>query len=402
TNSVKAGQTANFDLRWQALNTVDTSYSVTLQLVDAQGEVWNVGGIPIADRDQFLSNDWPIGLVAEQSIDLNVPIETPAGSYGVRLSVDRADGQRLGLFSAIGNFSGTAPSLTTIEVAPPNQPAGSLRRPIEYPFTHSWNNQIDLLGFDSGPGIVINGDPWTVSLIWHSRTDKLPGLKTIWQVFDQNNKKVYELHRPLSTYSTASWRNGEVIGTRTTLRIPVELPAGDYHISVGVADINNNLIAGGLFTPFDVRLLRRERSFDLFQLQVPLSVTFSDPAITLIGSDYSTTPTVKAGDQLPVTLYWQATASTDTLYKVFVHFETLDGRVIAQIDSDPQGGGMPTASWAVNQFIPDAYPLTIPAGTPPGAYQIVVGMYNPLDGTPLIDQSTGLDHVVLNPPIIIK
>jgi 4-amino-4-deoxy-L-arabinose transferase-like glycosyltransferase len=398
--AVQAGRSADFDLRWQALNPVELSYSVTLQLIDAQGEVWTAGGLPVADPDQFLSSAWPLGQVAEQSIGFNLPIETPAGSYGVRVSIDRADGQRMGLFSAIGNFSGTAPSLTSIEVTPPDQPAKSIGRKIEYPFTHAWNNQIDLLGFDNGPGVVINGDPWTVNLIWRSHADKLPALKTIWQVFDQNNQKVYELHRPLSGYSTALWRKGEIIGAHYTLRFPVELPAADYHISVGVADNNNTVLDGGMFTPFDVRLLHRDRSFDQPQSQYPISTTFNDRAITLIGADYLTS--VKAGEPLPLTLYWQAAATTDTLYKVFVHFETLDGRVLAQIDSDPQGGGMPTAAWAANQFIPDAYPLTIPADTPPGAYQIVVGMYNPLDGEHLIDQATGLDHVVLNPPIIIK
>jgi hypothetical protein len=29
-------------------------------------------------------------------------------------------------------------------------------------------------------------------------------------------------------------------------------------------------------------------------------------------------------------------------------------------------------------------------------------MYNPLDGEHLIDQATGLDHVVLQPPIIVR
>ncbi len=398
---IAAGHTVNFDLRWQSLNTVAAPYSVTLQLIDSQGEVWNTGGISIADQDQFRSNDWPIGQVAEQAIDLDIPIEAPAGVYGIRLSVDRSDGQRMGLFSASGNFSGTAPSLASIAIAPPDQPARSIGRTIEFPFTHAWNNQIDLLGFDNGPGVVINGDPWTVNLIWHSRADTLPNLKTIWQVFDQNNVKVYELHRPLSPYSTALWRNGEIIGARYTLRFPAELPAADYHISIGVADSSNTVLAGGMFTPFDVRLLHRDRSFDRPQPHYPISVTFSDPAITLIGTDYPAS-SVKAGDQLPVTVYWRAAATTDTLYKVFIHFETLDGRVLAQIDSDPQGGGMPTTSWAADQFIPDVYPLVIPADTPPGAYQIVVGLYNPFDGEHLIDPVTGLDHVVLNPPIIIR
>ena len=70
------------------------------------------------------------------------------------------------------------------------------------------------------------------------------------------------------------------------------------------------------------------------------------------------TQTLHAGEVLPLTLYWQAGTTTSNLYTVFVHLETLNGHVIAQIDAQPQGGGMPTTSWATGQVIPDAYPVT--------------------------------------------
>lgn len=63
---------------------------------------------------------------------------------------------------------------------------------------------------------------------------------------------------------------------------------------------------------------------------------------------------------------------------------------------------MPTTSWATGQIIEDVYPLTIPANTPPGAYRVAVGLYNPLDGTHLVDTATGKDKVVLDPPIVVK
>jgi hypothetical protein len=156
-----------------------------------------------------------------------------------------------------------------------------------------------------------------------------------------------------------------------------------------------------MFTPFDVRLLHRDRSFEPPQPQHRINVQFDDPAITLIGADYLT-QTLHAGDMLPLTLYWQAGTTTENLYTVFAHLETLNGHVIAQIDSQPQGGGMPTASWATGQVIADAYPLQIPPDTPPGAYRLVVGMYNPLDGTHLIDTRTGEGEVGLESAIIVK
>jgi hypothetical protein len=212
---------------------------------------------------------------------------------------------------------------------------------------------------------------------------------------------MFSTRLPLSGYPTSAWREGEVIGARYLLRFPVDLEPADYHVSIGVAGPDGQLLEGGMFTPFDVRLLHRDRSFDLPQLQHRVDVRFDDPAITLIGADYPT-QTLQAGDVLPVTLYWQAGTTTDNLYTAFAHLETLNGHVIAQLDAQPQGGGMPTAAWATGQVITDTYPLQIPPDTPPGAYRVVVGMYNPLDGTPLIDTRTGDGEVVLDPAIIVK
>jgi hypothetical protein len=257
------------------------------------------------------------------------------------------------------------------------------------------------VGFDSGPGVVINGDLWQVDAVWRGMNDHLRDLQVIWEVRDQADQKMFSTRLPLSAYPTSSWREGEVIGARYLLRFPVDLKAADYHVSIGVADSDGNLLEGGMFTPFDVRLLHRDRSFDAPQPQHRVAVQFDDPAITLIGTNYPT-QTLHAGDVLPLKLYWQAGTTTDVLYAVYAHLETLNGQVIAQIDSQPQGGGMPTVSWATGQLIADDYPLQIPPDTPPGAYRIVVGMYNPLDGTRLIDTRTGEGEVVLEPAVIVK
>jgi hypothetical protein len=260
---------------------------------------------------------------------------------------------------------------------------------------------VEVVGFDSGPGVVINGDPWTVDVVWRGMNDHLRDLQVVWEVRDQAGQKMFSTRLPLSAYPTGAWREGEVIGARYQLRFPVDMNPADYRVSIGVAGSDGNLLDGGMFTPFDVRLLHRERSFDAPQPQYPLSVQFDDPAITLIGADYPT-QTLRAGDVLPLKLYWKAGTTTDSLYTVFAHLETLNGSVITQTDAQPQGGGMPTASWATGQVIPDQYPLRIPPETPPGAYRIVVGMYNPLDGTHLIDTRTGAGEVVLETPVIVK
>ena len=390
---------ADVTLRWQSLAPHAAPYSVTLQLIDASGEVWNAGGGVIEDQNQFPSPRWPIGQVSDQVLSVNLPDEAPPGAYGVRVSIDQA-GQRVGLFSASGAFSGTAPTLAEVALPALDQPLNTLRRPVEYPFAHNWSDQIEALGFDRGPGVVINGDRWTVDVLWRSRTDQLPDLGVIWEVRDQANRTMFSARRPLSAYPTSRWRKGDIIGAGYTLRFPVELLAADYQVFLGVTTPDGALLADGLFKPFDVRLLKRERSFTR-PITPPRAVTFSDPAITLIGAQFPTGPH-RPGGPLPVTLYWRAGATTENSYTVFARLESLTGQMLTQIDSAPQGGGMPTTSWATDQIIDDVYPLIIPADTPPGAYRVVVGLYQPLDGTHLLDTATGHGEVTLEPLVVVR
>jgi hypothetical protein len=291
--------------------------------------------------------------------------------------------------------------LASLEVPPPAEALDHLRRDPVYPFMYRWDDAVEVVGFDSGPGVVINGDLWVVDVVWRGMSDHLRELQVIWEVRDRVGRKIFSTRLPLSAYPTSLWREGEIIGARYVLRYPADMKPADYHVSLGVTDPDGQLLEGDMFTPFDVRLLHRERSFEPPDPQHAVNVGFDDPAVKLIGADFPT-QTLKAGDVLPLKLYWQAGTTTDNLYTVFAHLETLNGQVIAQIDSQPQGGGMPTASWATGQVIDDPYTLRIPAELPPGAYRIVVGMYNPLDGTHLRDTRTGEGKVVLDPAIVVR
>jgi 4-amino-4-deoxy-L-arabinose transferase-like glycosyltransferase len=396
-----AGRSGSIETRWQALAPLAAPYSVTLQLIDQTGTTWaQLGGL-IQDQNQIPAQQWPLGQAVDQVFHYALPDEAPAGPYDLRLGIEQADGQRAGLFSASGHFSGTAPVLASFQVPPRAEQAYALTRATEFTMTHRWADKVEIVGFDSGPGVVTNGDVWLVDVVWGGLRPDLPDLQVIWEISDQDNQQIYRAVMPLSHYPTSRWREGEIIGSRYALRFPADLKPADYHVSIGVAGPDGQLLNGGMFTPFDVRLLRRDRSFETPQPQHSLDVTFDDPAIRLMGADFPT-QTLQAGVALPLTLYWQAAGTTENLYTVFTHLETLDGRVIAQIDSQPQGGGMPTPSWAAGQSIVDPYPLVIPPDTPPGAYRIVVGLYNPLDGTHLIDTRTGEDAVVLEPAVIVK
>ena len=184
-----------------------------------------MGGL-IQDADQVAAAHWPIGQSTDQAFRFTLPDEAPPGRYDVRLSIDQQDGNRAGLFSAAGIFSGTAPVLASFDAPLRADPLNGLNRATAYPFTYRWDDDIEIVGFDSGPGVATNGNLWSVDVVWRSMNDHLPNLDAIWEVRDQANKKIFSTRLPLSAYPTSQWREGEVIGARYVLRFPADLKPG--------------------------------------------------------------------------------------------------------------------------------------------------------------------------------
>jgi mannosyltransferase len=101
---------------------------------------------------------------------------------------------------------------------------------------------------------------------------------------------------------------------------------------------------------------------------------------------------VAAGDTLLLTLYWQALAPMTERYTVFTHLLDAGGQIQAQVDSEPQGGGLPTDRWVVGEIVRDNYALSV-SDTASGPHVLEVGMYllETLDRLPVRDPDTGAD-----------
>lgn len=83
----------------------------------------------------------------------------------------------------------------------------------------------------------------------------------------------------------------------------------------------------------------------------------------------------RAGDVLPVELEWRPRAPSDARYTAFVHL--IDGAdyLWGQHDGEPGGGGRPTTGWRADEVIGDRHGVPVLVGTPPGQYQLEIGLY---------------------------
>ncbi len=102
---------------------------------------------------------------------------------------------------------------------------------------------------------------------------------------------------------------------------------------------------------------------------------------------------VAAGDVLLVGLQWQTDTPLPQRYTVTLQLLDSTNQVIAQRDSEPVGGSVPTDSWPAARVIVDNHGLAIPVGTPPAAYRLILALYDGLSGARLAVEQA--DHFLL-------
>ncbi|MFO7169121.1 MAG: phospholipid carrier-dependent glycosyltransferase [Chloroflexota bacterium] len=105
-----------------------------------------------------------------------------------------------------------------------------------------------------------------------------------------------------------------------------------------------------------------------------LGATLGSGALALEG--YRHPGEVRAGEVLPLALYWQPARPLPQDYVVYVHLVDANGAKVAQRDTQPLEGSFPTSRWQPGALIRDDQDLPVPADVPPGTYRLLVGMYD--------------------------
>jgi len=77
-----------------------------------------------------------------------------------------------------------------------------------------------------------------------------------------------------------------------------------------------------------------------------------------------------------LTLYWHALAPLPTNYTISVRASSVDGRLLAQQDSWPVGGLLPTTLWRQGDYVTDTYILEIPPADSTQLSHFEVVVYN--------------------------
>ena len=388
------------EIIWTALQDPQEDYLITLKLVDNQGEIW-------AKRDahpragQFHFNKMRAGEQLTDRHGLLISAGTPPGAYSLRLALSEpATDRPLDALDKAGQAQGAEAVLASITVEPPALPVGvdALARQVslDVPF----EEQLKLTGYSIGADTLKTGETLPVNLFWQSLGDNLPDLIMFTQLQDEQGNALALTERP-PIYPSANWQNGTLLRDLHRLKIPATLPGGTYKLAAGVLREDKTRLqppAGNQVVLGQVTVQERSHSFD--PPSPAHSATANFGGASLIGYDLNP-QTVEAGHPLTLTLYWRGETGFDESWAVFAHLLDASGRLWAQRDQLPGKGEFPTGSWVGGEYIRDTRQILIPADTPPGAYRLEVGLYNPntFKRVPVIG---GGDAVILDASITIR
>jgi hypothetical protein len=81
------------------------------------------------------------------------------------------------------------------------------------------------------------------------------------------------------------------------------------------------------------------------------------------------------GDDVQITLFWQALKPVDADYTVFVHLRDEEGATPTQRDGQPFDGLYPTSRWQPGDVVVQPVDMDLPPDLPAGTYKWYVGLY---------------------------
>jgi hypothetical protein len=277
-------------------------------------------------------------------------------------------------FTVIGPHYQPPPALSPAELAQVPNPLGAAGD----------FGEMKLLGYSLPQASVQPGQSLRLTLYWQAEIAMDRNWSIFVHVVDDQGVIVAQRDRYPGNGSLATTllSAGQTFADTYVIPIPVVTVApAAAHIEVGLYDLSDGtrlpLASGTDALALAPVMLAARPEIDLpaiGALPNPLNENF-DNQIELIGYDLDRRA-ARPGDTIRVTLYWRARAPIHTNYSVFAHVRGQGETLWAGQDSWPQQGAAPTAGWQPGQVISDTHSLQIKTATPPGQYDLEVGLYD--------------------------
>jgi hypothetical protein len=124
--------------------------------------------------------------------------------------------------------------------------------------------------------------------------------------------------------------------------------------------------------------------------QNSVDFAFAEP-LRLVGYNVNSTR-ITIDTPLRFGLYLRSGERVTGNYQIFTHILAADGTLVAQADRIAGADSYPTSLWRPGSLIYNRFEIQLPADTPPGQYQIAVGLY---EGDRRLALADGRDRIDL-------
>jgi hypothetical protein len=225
---VQPGDSLYLMLFWQAIVDMDEDYSLTVTLVDKDGEVAGEERVSPLVR-AYPTSHWVRGEVWRGQYDLTVPIEAQPGQ--ARLQI--------GLVDESGRSLGESVSLASLEVQATERVFTVPE--TRYPSGANFGDLVTLVGADLDTAAVRPGETLHLTLYWQARTRTEKPYTVFTHLLDADSRIWAQQDGiPVNgTRPTTGWVPGEVVKDEVQLAIDPQAPPGDYVIELGLYDASD-------------------------------------------------------------------------------------------------------------------------------------------------------------------
>ncbi|MCP4425852.1 MAG: DUF2142 domain-containing protein [Chloroflexi bacterium] len=255
---------------------------------------------------------------------------------------------------------------------------------VPNPINAQFDSFVILRGYELDAATIRPGEPINVDLYWEV-TGQPPGNYLLFvHLIDEIDTMVAQrdTHPGLGSFPSGQWRPGDRFVESIRLYLPetayapatAELSVGlyapeSYRLGITSSD------GAGLGDALPLKTLVVESAPSDYPN--PQDQNFNNE-IRLIGYEYDQRE-LRPGDDLAVTVYWEALPALNTDYKVQIRLLDESGGIRAQADGRPQS---PTTSWMPGQIIADTHWLKLDADLPPGSYPIHLALIDSMTKEP--------------------
>lgn len=383
-DEVRPGDAVIARLFWSPDPPEDDEAVVVLRLTDDSGRVWAEFGRPARENRPTTDDD----CCTYQA--LTILGGTPPGTYRAELGlVETASGAQPAATRNDGTALGPWVPLGEIELVAADYPA-----PTTVPGTGGrLDDKLELMGSETDRTSLSAGAYWDGLVQVRPATSWSPNELGLRLVGGAGDRDLGTWSPCAGQESKAPWTAGETRRCPLTVRLPADLPAGDYRLRVSTGRTSGFLQRlpwsdEGSVTIDTFTVTTRSPNTVDTRPSVPLNVQFGT-GLRLYGLDQESN-----GEHLRLTLYWETLAPMGEIYKTFVHLARPgEGSPLAQDDRPPSS--LPTTEWLPGEMFASEHLLDLPRGE--SSLRLRIGVYSErtMERLPATGPAAQSDHLEL-------